>query len=224
MHVPHTYDYAIVRVVPRVERGEFVNAGIILSCDVERFLEACIALDEQALLALDPAVDLDVPSASGGRAALGAEHRKFQGEFRPTAGRIRHRDLAAQRGARVSASPGDAGRRAIPQRRDPALQGIEDGRGRRVFRPHAGRGFLERVPVGWNRLRFHPTGNALFQAHRSKGIFRPADPSRTEYASEAARGAVRPPASGDGPRRHPARKCNRCLRSYPFASRSTADL
>ena len=36
----HTYDYAVVRVVPRVERAEFVNAGIILSCDVERILQA----------------------------------------------------------------------------------------------------------------------------------------------------------------------------------------
>jgi hypothetical protein len=54
-----TYDYAIVRVVPRVERGEFVNAGIIISCDVERILEAGIDLDEKALLALDGAVDLD---------------------------------------------------------------------------------------------------------------------------------------------------------------------
>jgi Protein of unknown function (DUF3037) len=55
-----TYDYAIVRVVPRVERGEFVNAGIILSCDVERILQARMALDETALLALDAAVDLEL--------------------------------------------------------------------------------------------------------------------------------------------------------------------
>jgi hypothetical protein len=55
-----TYDYAIVRVVPRVERGEFVNAGIIMSCDVERILMARIELDENALLALDAGVDLEV--------------------------------------------------------------------------------------------------------------------------------------------------------------------
>src|ERR1700688_4574037 len=55
-----TYDYAIVRVVPRVERGEFVNAGIILSCDVERILQARIELDEAVLLALDAGVDLEV--------------------------------------------------------------------------------------------------------------------------------------------------------------------
>ncbi len=60
MHDFRTYDYAIVRVVPRVERGEFVNAGIILSCDIERILEARIELDETALLALDPEADLEL--------------------------------------------------------------------------------------------------------------------------------------------------------------------
>jgi hypothetical protein len=60
MRALHTYDYAVVRVVPRVERGEFVNAGIILSCDVGQILQARIELDERALLAIDPHVDLDV--------------------------------------------------------------------------------------------------------------------------------------------------------------------
>jgi Protein of unknown function (DUF3037) len=60
VHDLRTYDYAIVRVVPRVERGEFVNAGIILSCDVERILRASIELDESALLALEAGVDLDL--------------------------------------------------------------------------------------------------------------------------------------------------------------------
>ncbi len=55
-----TYDYAIIRVVPRVERGEFVNAGIILSCDLERFLQASVELDEKALLALDAQADLEL--------------------------------------------------------------------------------------------------------------------------------------------------------------------
>jgi hypothetical protein len=60
VHDLRTYDYAIVRVVPRVERGEFVNAGIILSCDVERVLQSRIELDEAALLALDAGVDLEI--------------------------------------------------------------------------------------------------------------------------------------------------------------------
>ena len=80
MHALRTYDYAIVRVVPRVERGEFVNAGIILSCDLERILEAAIELDETALLALDAAVDLElvrsslaaIPTICAGGAAAGA--------------------------------------------------------------------------------------------------------------------------------------------------------
>lgn len=75
-----TYDYAVVRVVPRVERGEFVNAGIILSCDVEGILMARIELDETALLALDADVDLGlvrgalsaVPVICAGGAQAGA--------------------------------------------------------------------------------------------------------------------------------------------------------
>jgi hypothetical protein len=54
----YTYDYAIVRVVPRVERGERINAGVILSCVDLDFLEARIELDESRLLMLDPTVDL----------------------------------------------------------------------------------------------------------------------------------------------------------------------
>jgi hypothetical protein len=80
VHDLRTYDYAIVRVVPRVERGEFVNAGIILSCDVERILEARIELDEAALLALDADVDLElvrstlatIPAICAGGAEAGA--------------------------------------------------------------------------------------------------------------------------------------------------------
>jgi hypothetical protein len=55
---PCTYDYAIVRVVPRVERGEFVNVGAIVSSDAEGYLDARFAVDEARLRALDPAIDL----------------------------------------------------------------------------------------------------------------------------------------------------------------------
>ena len=53
------YDYAIIRVLPSVEREEFVNAGVILSCPEHDFLDARIALNADRLLALDPSVDLD---------------------------------------------------------------------------------------------------------------------------------------------------------------------
>ena len=54
------FDYAVVRVVPRVDRGEFVNAGVILYCPTKAFLEARIGLERERLLALDPSVDFDV--------------------------------------------------------------------------------------------------------------------------------------------------------------------
>jgi len=54
------YDYAVIRVVPKVDREEFINAGVIVSCPELSFLEARIKLDESRLLALDPHVDLDL--------------------------------------------------------------------------------------------------------------------------------------------------------------------
>ena len=59
MRALDTYDYAVIRVVPRVEREEFLNVGVILSCERTGFLDAGIALDEPRLLALDPTLDLE---------------------------------------------------------------------------------------------------------------------------------------------------------------------
>ena len=56
---PSPFQYAILRVVPRVERGECVNAGVVLFCRPRQFLAASVALDEQRLLALAPGVDLE---------------------------------------------------------------------------------------------------------------------------------------------------------------------
>lgn len=58
MPAPSSYDYAIVRVMPYVERGECINAGVILFCRTRRFLGARIALDQGRLLALAPGIDL----------------------------------------------------------------------------------------------------------------------------------------------------------------------
>lgn len=54
-----SYDYAVIRVVPRVERQEFVNAGIIVWCREHDVLEARIELDEERLRAMHAEVDLD---------------------------------------------------------------------------------------------------------------------------------------------------------------------
>lgn len=53
------YDYAFVRVVPYIHRGEYVNAGVILFCRPRRFLMARIKLDETRVRALAPELDMD---------------------------------------------------------------------------------------------------------------------------------------------------------------------
>jgi len=53
----HSYDYAYIRVVPRVERGEFMNAGVILFCRPQRFLGARLALDYARLAVFAPTLD-----------------------------------------------------------------------------------------------------------------------------------------------------------------------
>ena len=58
MPAEYTYDYAIVRVVPRVDRGERINVGVILSCADTDFLDARIDVDEAVLRAVDPEIDL----------------------------------------------------------------------------------------------------------------------------------------------------------------------
>ena len=60
MHERFVFDYAIVRVVPRVDRGEFLNAGVILFCSTAGFLESRIELDHARLQALAPSIDTAV--------------------------------------------------------------------------------------------------------------------------------------------------------------------
>ncbi len=104
-----SYDYAIVRVVPRVERGECVNAGVILFSRVRRYLAAKVELDEARVLALDPAVDLELV-----RRGLEAIPRIAAGE--PDAGPIaelsqpeRFHWLTAPRSTIIQTSPVHSG-------------------------------------------------------------------------------------------------------------------
>lgn len=57
------FEYAIVRVVPRVERGEGVNAGIVLMCRARRFLGARTSLDDALLVAMAPDCDPEIVRA-----------------------------------------------------------------------------------------------------------------------------------------------------------------
>ena len=60
MPAPSSFDYAIIRVVPRVEREEFINAGVVLFCATQRFLGVRVEPDEARLKALWPDVDVDM--------------------------------------------------------------------------------------------------------------------------------------------------------------------
>lgn len=55
-----SFDYALIRVVPRVEREEFLNAGVLLYCLQRGFLGARVELDERRLAALDPGADVEL--------------------------------------------------------------------------------------------------------------------------------------------------------------------
>ncbi|KRG67633.1 hypothetical protein ABB27_08610 [Stenotrophomonas terrae] len=53
----HTYDYAVIRLVPRVEREEFINVGVIISCPSAAYLQAAIEIDTARLHAFAPQLD-----------------------------------------------------------------------------------------------------------------------------------------------------------------------
>jgi len=52
------FEYAVIRIVPRVEREEFINAGVILYCRERKFLQAVFTLNEEKLRALAPGIDM----------------------------------------------------------------------------------------------------------------------------------------------------------------------
>jgi hypothetical protein len=59
MHEKHLFEYAVVRVVPRVEREEFINAGIILYCPGQRFLKVLFNIEESRVRALCGKADIE---------------------------------------------------------------------------------------------------------------------------------------------------------------------
>jgi hypothetical protein len=58
MHESQSFEYAVIRVVPKVEREEFMNVGVIVYCQSLSFLDALFALDEERLLALSAGIDM----------------------------------------------------------------------------------------------------------------------------------------------------------------------
>ncbi|MFI6760910.1 DUF3037 domain-containing protein [Micromonospora sp. NPDC050417] len=58
------FEYAAVRAVPRIERGEQINVGVVLYCQARDFLAARIHLDTERLRCLDPGVDVEAVAAA----------------------------------------------------------------------------------------------------------------------------------------------------------------
>jgi hypothetical protein len=110
----YAYDYSIIRVVPRVDRGEQLNAGIILSCPDAAFLGARIELDERALLAIDPAADVEAIRTNLAvfpAVCLGGPDAGPIGLLPP---RERFRWLVAPRSTMIQPSPVHTGRTSDP--------------------------------------------------------------------------------------------------------------
>jgi hypothetical protein len=103
------YDYAVVRVVPRVDREEFVNAGVILHCRAADFLGARVELDRARVLALFPGADLatiEAHLAAIPRVCAGGEG---SGPIGRLTTRERFHWLVAPRSTVVQVSPVHAG-------------------------------------------------------------------------------------------------------------------
>ena len=97
-----TYEYALLRAAPRVERGEYVNIGVVLYCQADDFLTVRLAADGDRLRALDGDADVD-----GILDAAGALERTCAGEgpAGETSLGQRFRWLTAPRSTVVQAGP-----------------------------------------------------------------------------------------------------------------------
>ncbi len=104
------YEYALIRVVPRVERGEAMNAGVILYCQQHRYLGCRILLDEDRLRALDPGTDLAAVAAALGALEEGCRSGPVAGQ--PPGARFRW--LTATRSTIVQPGPVHSGLTADP--------------------------------------------------------------------------------------------------------------
>ena len=114
MPTMHTYDYAVVRVVPRVERGEFVNVGVIVSCDATDSLEARIELDPERVLALDPGADIDAIRTALAAIDAVCAGSAGAGSLAGLSARERFHWLVAPRSAVIQTSPVHTGRTSEP--------------------------------------------------------------------------------------------------------------
>jgi hypothetical protein len=105
----YLFEYAVIRVVPRVEREEFLNVGVIVYCSAQGFLKTMYALPEERLRAFSPGVDMEELTErllAFERICAGRKQGGPIGQL-PTASRFRW--LTAARSTIVQTSPVHAG-------------------------------------------------------------------------------------------------------------------
>ncbi len=103
------FQYAVLRVVPQIERGEFVNVGVIVFCRTRRFLEARVALDPRRFEAFSPGLDLDAIAAHLGARVRIAAGDQDAGPVAALPQSERFHWLAAPSSTVIQASPTHSG-------------------------------------------------------------------------------------------------------------------
>jgi hypothetical protein len=126
----HAFEYSLLRVIPRIDRGESINAGVILYCQASGFLGIRLHLDADRLAALDPSTSAeDVQAALDSVVAIGAG----EGPSATESIGQRFRWLTAPRSTVVQPGPIHTGLTA-----DPAAE-LDRLLGKLVRRPEVGR-------------------------------------------------------------------------------------
>lgn len=132
MRVP--FDYAVIRLVPRVEREEFINVGVVLRAPTRDRLACLLRLDRPRAAALDPTLDLDAVERHLAAFAAVCEGAPAAGPIAALPGVERFRWLVAPRSAAIQCSAVHGGLCDDP---DLALRDLFERRVGPLCPPHA---------------------------------------------------------------------------------------
>lgn len=116
MRTPSAFEWSVVRVVPHVEREEFVNAGVVVFCHDAGYLAARIELDERRLLALAPSADVGLVQRHLAAIPIVCAGGPTAGPIGALDARERFRWLVAPRSTVIQLSPAHAGITDAPER------------------------------------------------------------------------------------------------------------
>lgn len=104
MQEQHLFEYAVIRIMPRVERGEFINAGIILFCKSRQFLHVMYEVNEQKIRSLCEKCDVEAVAAHLKALSLIAAGDKDSGPIAQLDMPSRFRWLTAKRSTIIQTS------------------------------------------------------------------------------------------------------------------------